>query len=223
MCSLPHTLDNLSKKEKEKVFEMLRQLNELKKRCASLEQQLEVTEHEHQRLAGREELRSRQLESTEAKLLEAVELAKESQVEVESLTAQLQTCESERESLTATFHDCQSEGKSLRDAMDQFKPRGDRMLVTTSTQARIILCEAACGTADPATDRHAAAVQTVPGPALAQAAEAPSAIAPRTGEPPGQRRPPAPPEVTRAVTSMDAAQVEADDDLTQLISLLNSF
>jgi hypothetical protein len=44
MITISHTLDNFSKREKEKVFELLKQLNELKKRCTSLEQELEAAD-----------------------------------------------------------------------------------------------------------------------------------------------------------------------------------
>ena len=86
MSSLPHTLDNLCKSDKEKVVEMLKQLNELKKRCNTLEQELDTSHNENLRLIGREEIMKKQLESMEIKLFDSVELSKKSQAQVEQLT-----------------------------------------------------------------------------------------------------------------------------------------
>jgi hypothetical protein len=61
------------------------------------------------RLVGREELISRQLEISEAKFPEAVECAKESQVQVETLPLKMESCVSDGEALSAPFSDCQSE------------------------------------------------------------------------------------------------------------------
>jgi chromosome segregation ATPase len=225
MSYLPHILDNLTKKEKEKVFDMLKQLNELKKRCTALEQDIETTGLEHQRLVGREELMSRQLESTQAKLLEAVECAKESQVQIDSLTQKIQKSEDERERLDATFRECVSELNTLREAMQQFKMRRDRITVTAATQARIILCDQTCNTAGTALERRNEAVQAgmparmaEPGhrPRKAVASDLPHRAS--TAERPQSSAEPLPePRATIA------SQLEPDDELAQLIAFLNPF
>jgi regulator of replication initiation timing len=228
MSYLPHTLDNLTKKEKEKVFDMLKQLNELKKRCAALEQEGESTELEHQRLVGREELMSRQLDSTQAKLLEAVECAKESQVQVDGLAQRLQQSGDERRRLDAALRECAAEAQALRGEMAQLKARRDRITVTAATQARIILSDQASNTADAALDRRNAAVQAAAAvhaapaasaaPAVRAVAEAAPASRPPRAAAPERPRAPAEPPAPPA-----AAQLEPDEELAQLIAFLNPF
>ena len=121
MASIPHTLDNLCKKEKDKVVDMLKQLNELKKRCASLEKELNDKQLENQRLTGQTEGMSQQLDATQAKLIEYIELSKESQTQIEQLSLKLQKSESEKKVLTARYRDCQAEVSSLKDQIRQLR------------------------------------------------------------------------------------------------------
>ena len=72
--SVPHTLDNLCKSDKEKLMEMIKQLNEVQKRCNALEIELENLQQENQRLNGREDVMKSQLEAMENKLFDAVEI-----------------------------------------------------------------------------------------------------------------------------------------------------
>jgi chromosome segregation ATPase len=224
MSGLPHTLDNLYKREKDKVLEMLRQLNELKKRCSVLERDLDAKELEKQRLSGREEVMTRQLEETQAKLLEAVEASKESQVQIDDLSLKLQKSEADQKALTARYHDSQAEAQSLGERMRQLRQKHQRLVLTASTQTKIVLCDKSANTFDTSIDKTETAVQvspdtappTPPSPQARQTLAAAPAPAPTPTPTPGRVAPSPFPSSTET-------QLEADDELAQLISILNPF
>ena len=132
--SLPHTLDNLCKADKDKLMEMIKQLNEVKKRCNALEQEAESLQSENQRLIGREDVMKAQIESMETKLFDAVEISKGSQARVDQLTSALQKSEAGRKSARARYREAQGEISSLRDTIRELKLKHERIHVDTSIQ-----------------------------------------------------------------------------------------
>ena len=138
--ALPHTLDNLCKADKDKLVEMIKQLSEMKKRCAALEHELENSKTESERLIARESLLKAQIESTENKLYDAVEISKGSQARVEQLTGELQKSEAGRKSARARYRESQAEITQLRDTIRELKLRHERILVDTSVQTKVNIC-----------------------------------------------------------------------------------
>jgi hypothetical protein len=209
MAALPHTLDNLCQRDKDKVMAMLKQLNEMKKRCTGLEQALESRHMDNQRLAGRDEVMSHSLEAAHARLIDVVESSKTSQVQIEDLSLRLQRSESDRKATDARVRDAQAEAQALRDAVGRARAKRGRSAVTTSTQARPPTCERAVNTADSALGRRDAAAQAPDAP------KAPADPAPAARQPPCDRGPPDADPPNRPA--------ESDDELAQLISYLNPF
>lgn len=148
MSTLPHTLDNLCKKEKDKVLDMLKQLSELKKRCSSLEKELNEKQLENQRLSGQTETLTHQLETTQTKLYEYIELSKESQSQIEQLSLKLQKSEADRKVLSARYRDSQAEVTSLKDQIRQMKMKHERIYANASVTCRIITCDRSSNTFD---------------------------------------------------------------------------
>lgn len=146
--SLPHTLDNLCKADKDKLMEMIKQLNEVKKRCNALEQEVDSLQSENQRLTGREDVMKSQLESMETKLFDAVEISKASQSRVEALTTGLQKSEAGRKSARARYREAQAEISSLRDTIREMKLKHERIHIDTSIQTNFSRANRATNTTD---------------------------------------------------------------------------
>ena len=160
--ALPHTLDNLCKADKDKLMEMIKQLNEVKKRCNALEQESEALQSENQRLTGREDIMKQQLESMETKLFDAVEISKGSQARVEELTSALQKAEAGRKSARARYREAQNEISSLRDQIRELKLKHERIYVETSIQTSFYRTDRAINTDDTSINKVNEAVQCLP-------------------------------------------------------------
>lgn len=224
MANLPHTLDNLNKKEKDKVVDMLKQLNELKKRCTSLEQQLESKQMENERLAGREDVMTKQLEATEAKLFEAIELSKESQTEFEQLSLKLQKSEAVKKSLNGRLRNTMSEIQTLKEGIRSMKLKHEKVLVNSSVQCRIITCDKSSNTEDTAIDLNHIAIQVPAESSFAQPTEIKISQMPQPSQMTSvQESQLTTHELSTRVIEPSTAeyQTEADEDLSQLICMLN--
>lgn len=217
--ALPHTLDNLCKREKDKVVDMLKQLSDLKKRCAALEQELDGKQLENQRLAGREEVLSKQLETAQGKLLEAIGLSKESQAQIEQLTLRLQKSEAEKKALGSRTRESQAESSAMKERIREMRARHERIMVTASVQTRIVTCSVHCNTDDTSINLQSAGVQVpVESQGLQQQSfsqqqqsfsQQQSVSAVRSFATPSKYE------------STGESAMEADEELTQLISMLN--
>ena len=214
MSNLPHTLDNLSKKEKDRVVDMLKQLNELKKKCTGLEQQLESKQLENERLSGREEVMRKQLEATESKLLEAIQLSKESQNEIEQLSLKVQKSESEKKQLNTRLRDAHAETQSLKDAIREIRLKHEKVLVSAAVQCKIITCDRSSNTEDTSLNLQNAVVQVPAETSFTGSGSAHIASVPRQTS--GIQTNPLANEA-----STGEYQTEADDDLSQPICILN--
>lgn len=156
---IPHTIDNLCKKDKGQVIEMLKQLNELKKRCSNLESAIDEKNHENQRINGRNEVLSQQLESIEAKLFESVELSKDAQSKIEILTTNLQNIESDNNLFKSRIRDSEAEVQNLRKSYHELNLKYDRILVDTSVLCGNTTVEQATSTDDYAIKQRSVEVQ----------------------------------------------------------------
>lgn len=200
---------------------MLRQLNELKKRCNALEQQLEAKQLENERLAGRDEVMTKQLEATQAKLVEAIELSKDSQTQIEQLSLKLQKSEAEKKALTARMKDAQAESQSLKENVRKMRMKHEKIMVTASVQCRIVTCDKSCNTEDTSLDLQTVAVQVPAEATFAQPMKSNISQMPRHESTFGNTQ-----DVTSFMMPQEssinpACQTEADEDLTQLICILN--
>lgn len=159
MSGLPHTLDNLCKKEKDKVFDMLKQLSELKKRCTALEKELNEKQLENQRLSGQTESMTHQLEAVQSKLIEYIELSKGSQSQIEQLSIKLQRSDADKKTLAARYRDSQAEVTSLRDQIRQLRLKHEHIYANASVNCRIITCDKGTNTFDTSLSLRDQAVQ----------------------------------------------------------------
>ena len=127
-----HTIDNLCKRDKEKVVEILRQLNELRKRCTILESQIESATQEEQRFLKREAAINGQIDSTETKLIEATELSRSTREQINRLTLQLQDSDAENQMLAEKINGSEHDAETLREQLRQMRVKYNRILVDTS-------------------------------------------------------------------------------------------
>jgi hypothetical protein len=210
MGTLLHTIDSLCQPEKQKLFDMLKQLTELKKRCTGLEEELGSRQLEIERLTEREDIQAKQLEATQTKLLESLESVNGTHHEIEELSLQLQAAESNQKGLTVRLHDLESESQSHRENIQRYRQKHERPLISTSVQAAVPSCDRACNTTDSAVSLQATDTQT-PAPTSRSPIGFPS--------PPGARgRRSAEPDSS---TIPSQIQYEADYELDQLIMILN--
>ena len=159
MKAVPHTIDNLCKKDKSQVIEMLKQLNELKKRCASLETEIESQTLENQRISGRDDVLAQQLDATESKLFEFVELSKDAQSKIESLTLNLQKIQSDNNLIKTRISESESEVELLRETYRQLQLKHDHVLVETGVLSRFPTKEIGTNTTDYSTTQGEIGIQ----------------------------------------------------------------
>ena len=217
---LPHTLDNLCAADKEKVVEMLKQMNELKKRCATLEQDLTNRQVENERLSGREEVITRQLESTQTKLYDAMEQSKNSQTQIEQLTQKLQKSEAENKAIKARVRDSEAEAQRLRETANEMRLLTEKMTITTAVQCKPATIDKNLNTLDTALDLTETAVQASDAPTAVTASSAKEEKSTTFAVESTRLDTP----VQRATTATDASyRSEVDAELAELISLLNPY
>jgi chromosome segregation ATPase len=204
----PQTLDNLCSSDKTKVVEMLKKLNQLRKRCTLLEQEFEIRQREKEKEASQQEVLAHQLEVVQGKLLETVELSGKSQEEIESLSLKLQRVESERKSLSLRFHDSQLEAQSLRENIEEIELQHNHVLVTIATQTSHIYCDKSCNTLESAVNLQNAIVQVSPDALRrhSQVLPSPDRFYSKTLSP---------------ITPLKEPDSDLDDELTFIISFLN--
>lgn len=127
-----HTIDNLCKPEKGKVVEMLKQLNELRKRCTVLEGLIETAHREEQHILSREAEIVQQIEDTEEKAVEATDLSRVAQDTIRGISTSLQNSETENQNLKSRLVDTKEETETMVDILRQLSIRYDRIHVDTA-------------------------------------------------------------------------------------------
>lgn len=224
MSGLPHTLDNLCKKEKDKVFDMLKQLSELKKRCSALEKELNEKQLENQHLSGQTESLKHQYEAVQSKLIEYIELSNESRTKIDQYSLKLQRSESDKKNLAARYRDSQAEVTSLRDQIRQLRLKHDHIYANASVSCRIITCDKSSNTFDTSLNLRDQAVQypiestfveqLPPSSSSRQNANYQTSISFPTMEQTNYQI-----ENSQEYSNL---QTETDEDLTKLICMLNN-
>lgn len=127
-----HTIDNLCKRDKSKVVEMLKELNEFRKRCTILEGQIAAVDAEQSRLLSRDATIMKQIEITEEQMLESTQISSAAQESIAQLTIELQNSETENESLKSKLMDTESDIATAKEVLRQLKFRYDKLVVDTS-------------------------------------------------------------------------------------------
>lgn len=112
-----HTIDNLCKRDKNKMIELLKQLNELKKRCSFLESNINSQNMENQRIEMKNELIAKQIEEVDQKFNESSSLSKEHPKQLEELQLAIQATEAENSNLRAKIKDSTSEANELNNEL----------------------------------------------------------------------------------------------------------
>lgn len=134
MESETHTIDNLNKKDKAKVIEMLKQLNELRKRCACLESQIENQIQENTKLSQRNDMIMHKVESTEAQLFDTINISEDTQSQIEKMTLTLQRVESDVVVIRQKADDAEVERETLQNSLNILRQKYDHIHVDTSVQ-----------------------------------------------------------------------------------------
>lgn len=127
-----HTIDNLCKRDKSKVVEMLKELNEFRKRCTILEGQIAAVDAEQSRLLSRDATIMKQIEITEEQMLESTQISSAAQESIAQLTIDLQNSETENESLKSKLMDTESDIATAKEVLRQLRFRYDKLVVDTS-------------------------------------------------------------------------------------------
>jgi ribosomal protein S13 len=129
--SVAHTIDNLCPKHKAKVMGMLRQLNELSKRCGLLEAQFERVNAETQHLIGAHSAIAEKITAEELGLVEATRISEAAQCQIERLSLEYQSQQSETNRLRLMVADEEDRVPSLRESYRAMRRKYDRMYVDT--------------------------------------------------------------------------------------------
>ena len=216
MSSLPHTLENLVKSEKDKVVCMLKDLKEARDKCQQLEKNLEEAQFEHQRLSGREEATSKQFEDTQAKLLQAVALSRDSQEKIDELHLKLQQAEKEKREATTALEMAEAESQLLREKINEIKMKHEQVHVDAYVMARIITCDRSMNTIQSALNLIHEAVQAPPDLPISSASPTRRSTLAGTSSQIYS--------ITTPPTEMNSSYIaEADQEISELIAMLNPF
>lgn len=224
MSGLPHTLDNLCKKEKDKVFDMLKQLSELKKRSAALEKELNEKQLENQRLSGQTESLSHQFEAVQSKLIEYIELSKESQAKIDQLSMKLQRSDADKKTLAARYRDSQAEVTSLKDQIRQLRLKHEHIYANASVNCRIITVDKSSNTFDSSLNLRDQAIQYPIESTFVEQLPPPSTSRQNTNYQTSITFPTMDQTNYQIENSPEYSnlQTETDEDLTKLICMLNN-
>jgi hypothetical protein len=134
--SAAHTIDNLCPKHKAKVVEMLRQLNELSKRCSFLEAQFERANAETQYLIDTNSTIAEKITTEELGLLEATKISEFAQSQIVQLSLEFRNQHSETGKLRLMVEDEELAVQSLRESYRLMRRKYDRVFVDTGVNCR---------------------------------------------------------------------------------------
>lgn len=142
-----HTIDNLCKRDKNKMIELLKQLNELKKRCAFLDSSINNQNLENQRVEIKNDVISKQIEDVEHKFNESSNISKEYPKQFEEFTLAIQVSETECANLRAQIEDSESQAAELREVLNILNSKYNRIYKDAS-----VSCFAKCKEKETNTD-----------------------------------------------------------------------
>ena len=212
--ALPHTLDNLCNEDKKKLIGMIKELNEGKRKCTLLEQQIEGLNELNKQLKNHEISMKKQLEDMESKVFEAVDASKAADNQVQYLTSELQKSEFNRKSARSRYRESQGEITSLKDSIHALKQKYEKTFVDAEIQTKILYCTRTTNTFDTALRLDDADIQcTIEEDALRSKPKIMSYTVSQTTMEPES--------MTSTTWNESPSYVEPDDDLARLIMSLN--
>jgi chromosome segregation ATPase len=137
--SLPdaHTIDNLCPRHKAKVVEMLRQLNELSKRCGFLEAEFERVNGETQHLIDTNSAIAEKVTAEELGLREATRISESAQSQIQQLSLDFQNQQTETNRLRLMVADEETGVQSLRESCRLMRRKYVRICVDTGVSCRL--------------------------------------------------------------------------------------
>lgn len=149
-----HTIDNLCKKDKNKMIELLKQLNEMKKRCAFLESKINSQNVENQHIEVTNDIISKQIEDVNQKFNELENSTKENPKKLEDLQLKIQATETENSNFKAKIKDCNSEISELTEVLRQLDSKYNRIKIDASVSCRFAKHREICINTDDVTKNY---------------------------------------------------------------------
>jgi chromosome segregation ATPase len=108
---------------------MLKQLNELRKRCTCLEAQIAKERDRSAQLEERDTTMLREIDAIEAKFIEATELSRTANSEIQRVAIQLQQTETDNAVLRVKVASAEQECGALKETYRQLREKYDHILV----------------------------------------------------------------------------------------------
>lgn len=135
---MEQTLENLSKAEKAKIIDFLKQLKQLKKRCLSLEKESNAKKEDKINLEQQGGNSALKLEEMQNKLIETIEKSKITQNEIEELTLKIQSAETEKNTEQHRLNQAQRDINDIKNDIETINKMHNKEYVEASTNLRII-------------------------------------------------------------------------------------
>lgn len=150
-----HTIDNLCKKDKNKIIELLKRLNELKKRCAFLESNINHQNMENQSIETKNDIITKQIDEINQKFNEESSLTSGFPKQLEDLQLAIQATETENLNLKAKIKDSTSEVSELTEVLKQLDSKYNRIKVDASVSCKFSKHREKCINTDDVTANYA--------------------------------------------------------------------
>jgi chromosome segregation ATPase len=131
-----HTIDHLCPAHKAKVVELLKQLNELRKRCGFLESQIEAADAEEDRLERIHAGIGDKIEAEKQRLAEATSVAAAADDQIDRLAHEYEQIQSESGVLRFKIDESEQEVALLTSTYKQLRLKYDRVYADTGETIR---------------------------------------------------------------------------------------
>jgi chromosome segregation ATPase len=126
-----HTIDQLCPAHKSKVVELLKQLNELRKRCGILEGQIEAADLEDDRIGRMHAAINEKIDAEKHRLAEATSVATAAREQIDNLTSRQQRIETESAMLLLKTDESEQEVTLLGAKYQELRLKYDRVYADT--------------------------------------------------------------------------------------------
>jgi chromosome segregation ATPase len=124
-------IDYLCPVHKAKVVELLKQLNEIRKRCGILESEIDAAGTGEQKLTQINADMAHKIEAEELRLLEATQISALARDQIESLTSEYERKETEWARLKRKVNETRHEVTTLNESYSQLRTKYDRLYQDT--------------------------------------------------------------------------------------------
>jgi predicted RNase H-like nuclease (RuvC/YqgF family) len=136
-----HTIDNLCPPHKQKVMELLKQINELSKRCGILESQIAIVNTEHQTQQNINSEMRQKIEMEELRLQEATHLSVSAHEQIQRLTTEFQRKDAEVGLLKIKVNESKREVSTLNTSYQELHMKYDKCYQDTGETFHPIIIE----------------------------------------------------------------------------------